>query len=319
MSIQIQPDWIKPSTILFATELPANEKVFAFALASARQFSAKLIIFHAYDTLAVTASETSGVRYYDYAAAARIEEKQLRPLAQRAVEDGVKCDVVVRPGLAAAQILAYVEEHSVHGIIMGTRCPGPLGKLFIGSVAEAVVRSARVPVMTVGPQAIDPTAQDFTVRNILCAISLNQASHAAAEFAARLSAQLGAHLILQHVAPSREEAGLQPGAPLARIEAELRAMIPADVQQKITVEPIVTVGDPAEELLYQSKLRQCNLLVFGAQEASLLSTLARQGVVNKVLARALCPVVTLAAAPEAKVFAGHDDDVNNEIYLTGVF
>ena len=43
--------WSVPQTILFATEIPPNEQVFAFALAQAKNAHAKLILFHAYDTL----------------------------------------------------------------------------------------------------------------------------------------------------------------------------------------------------------------------------------------------------------------------------
>ena len=105
----IKPSWSKPSTILFASELPPNERAFNFALAQASECGADLVLFHVYDTLVVAASETSGIRYYDYAAAARAEVKHLEPLVQRA-QSGIKCEVVVRPGLAADQILAYLRE-----------------------------------------------------------------------------------------------------------------------------------------------------------------------------------------------------------------
>ena len=72
MAAVTKPGWSKPSTLLFTSEIPANEKAFAFALAQASEFGADLILFHAYDTLVVAASETSGIRYYDYAAAARV-------------------------------------------------------------------------------------------------------------------------------------------------------------------------------------------------------------------------------------------------------
>jgi len=85
-----KPGWSKPSTILFASEIPANERAFNYALAQARGFAADLVLFHAYDTLVVAASETSGIRYYDYAAAARAEIKHLEPLAERARKAGIK-------------------------------------------------------------------------------------------------------------------------------------------------------------------------------------------------------------------------------------
>ncbi len=76
MASALKPGWSKPSTILFAAEIPTNERAFEFALAQAVEFGADLILFHAYDTLVVAASETSGIRYYDYAAAARAEIRE---------------------------------------------------------------------------------------------------------------------------------------------------------------------------------------------------------------------------------------------------
>ena len=152
MATVMKPGWSKPSTILFASEIPANQKAFAFAIAQAKEFGANLILFHAYDTLVVAASETSGIRYYDYAAAARAEKHQLEPMAERVRKQGVQCEVVVRPGLAADQILAFAREREIDRIVMGTHSPGPIGKLLVGSVAEAVLRTAKVPVFIVGPE-----------------------------------------------------------------------------------------------------------------------------------------------------------------------
>ena len=52
--------WSKPSTILFASEIPANDRAFNFALAQAREFGATLILFHAYDTLVVQPLRAEG-------------------------------------------------------------------------------------------------------------------------------------------------------------------------------------------------------------------------------------------------------------------
>ena len=123
MATVLKSGWSKPSTILFATEVPSNEKAFAFALAQASEFGADLILFHVYDTLVVAASETSGIRYYDFAAAARSELQRLEPLAERARAAGLRCEVVVRPGLAADQILAYLRERQIDRIVMGTDYP----------------------------------------------------------------------------------------------------------------------------------------------------------------------------------------------------
>ena len=251
MAAVIKPGWSKPSTILFASEIPANEKAFAFALALASEFGADLILFHAYDTLVVAASETSGIRYYDYAAAARTEIARLEPLAERAREAGLRCEIVVRPGLAADQVLAFLRERVVDRIVMGTHSPGPIGKLLVGSVAEAVLRTARVPVYIVGPEVVDGEDRNFATRNILCAVSLHEAVCGGA-VCRGAGGQHSARLILQHVIRPQERAEVLAGRSIDRSGAGLFALVPPELLGKITVQTIVVPGDPTEELLYQA-------------------------------------------------------------------
>jgi nucleotide-binding universal stress UspA family protein len=314
MAAAIKPGWSKPSTILFASEIPANEKAFAFALAQARESGAMLILFHAYDTLVVAASETSGIRYYDYAAAARAEIDHLEPLAKRVRAAGAACETVVRPGLAADQVLAFLREREIDRIVMGTHSPGPIGKLLVGSVAEAVLRTAGVPVFIVGPEVVEGSYRNFATRTILCAVSLHEASHLVVSFAAELAAEHNARLVLQHVIRPAERHEAQATRSIDQLEAELAGLIPAHLQGKISVQAIVVPGEPAEELLYQSGAQQADLIVLGAQGASALAAMARQGVVYKVLSHAHCPVMTLSpvvlASCGAKVEKGHPAEIS---------
>ncbi len=227
----IKPGWSKPSTILFASEIPANERAFNFALAQARECGADLILFHVYDTLVVAASETSGIRYYDYAAAARAEVKHLEPLVQRARESGIKCEVVVRPGLAADQILGYLRERHIDRIVMGTHSPGPIGKLLVGSVAEAVLRTANVPVFIVGPEVVDGAYRNFATRTILSAVSFIESSFVVATFAAELALQHNARLILQHVIRPQDRLEVLAGHSMEEIESDLLCLIPLELRK----------------------------------------------------------------------------------------
>jgi nucleotide-binding universal stress UspA family protein len=221
MATAIKPGWSKPSTILFASEIPANEKALNFAVAQAREFEANLILFHAYDTMVVAASETSGIRYYDYAAAARAEMHHLEPLARKIQDEGIPCEIVVRPGLPADQILNFLRERQVDRIVMGTHCPGPIGKLLVGSVAEAVLRTARVPVFIVGPDVVDGRYRKYATKTILCAVSLNETSYVVAAFAAELALQHNARLVLQHVIRPQERAEVLAGRTIDDIEIDL--------------------------------------------------------------------------------------------------
>jgi len=319
MATVLKPGWSKPSTILFASECPANEKAFSFALAQASEFGADLVLFHAYDTLVVAASETSGIRYYDYAAAARAEIDHLQPLAERIRKAGIRCEIVVRPGLAADQILSFLREREIDRVVMGTHSPGPIGKLLVGSVAEAVLRNAHVPVCIIGPDVVDGSYRNFATRTILCAVSLQEASHVVANFAAELAAQHGANLILQHVIRPHDRAEEFAGRSLDQIEADLLSLVPAELQDRISVQTIVVPGDPTEELLYQGRAQQADLMVLGAQGASAFAAITRHGVVYKVLAHAHCPVITMSPVVLAELGAGHDKHHSSEAYLAGVF
>jgi nucleotide-binding universal stress UspA family protein len=315
----LKPEWSKPSTILFASEIPANEKAFSYALAQATEFGAELILFHAYDTLVISASETSGVRYYDYAAAARAEMHRLEPLAERARAAGLKCEVVVRPGLPADQILAYARERQIDRIVMGTHSPGPIGKLLVGSVAEAVLRSSHVPVFIIGPEVTDGTDRNFATRTILCAISLLDTSSVVAVFAAELAARHSARLILQHVIRPQERQEVLAGHSIDQIESDLIALVPKELQENIEVQAIVVPGDPTEELLYQGRAQQADLIVLGAHGASAFAAITRHGIVYKVLAHSQCPVLTLSPAVLATAGATGAAVSPVETFLAGVF
>jgi nucleotide-binding universal stress UspA family protein len=319
MAATLKPGWSKPSTILFAAEIPVDEKAFSFALAQAREFSADLILFHVYDTLVMAASDASDIRYSDYGAAAQIEEHHLEPLAERARTAGIQCEMVVRPGLPADQILNFACEREIDRIVMGTRSPGPISKLLVGSVAEAVLRNSYTPVYIVGPEVVEGNGRNFATRTILCAVSLLESSSMVADFAAELAAQHNARLILQHVIRPQERAQFLAGRSLDDVEAEMLALIPRRLQGTIAIQTIVVPGDPTEELLHQSRAQQADLIVLGAQGASAFAAVTRHGVVYKVLAHAVCPVITLS--PVVLVESGQKAEKAGpaEAYIAGAF
>jgi nucleotide-binding universal stress UspA family protein len=52
-------------------------------------------------------------------------------------------------GVPSKEIVDYAESHDVDLIVMGTHGRGGLDRLLLGSVAERVIRTAPVPVMTI--------------------------------------------------------------------------------------------------------------------------------------------------------------------------
>ncbi len=323
MSAAFKSGWSKPSILLFAAEIPVDEKAFSFALAQAVEFGAKLILFHAYDTVVVSTPEGAGIRTYDEAEAARFELEQLEPLAERARAAGIDCETAVRAGLPAEEIAEFVRaregEQGIDRVVMGTHAPGRIGKLLVGSVAEEVLRTARTPVCVIGPEVVSGRYRNFATRTILCGVSLHESSAAVVAFAAELAAEQNARLILQHVIRPQERQEVLSDRPMDQIETELRELIPARLASSVEAQTIVVPGDPTDELLYWSRAEQADLIVLGAQGASAFAAITRHGAVYKVLARAHCPVMTLSPLVLAAHGGKKEVARQAEIFLAGVF
>jgi nucleotide-binding universal stress UspA family protein len=318
MAAAIQAGWSKPATVLFASEFPVNERAFGFALAEAAEFGARLILFHAYDSIDIAASGGSRPARHEYAQA-RAGKRFLLPLAQRAGNLGIHCRLVVRPGPAAEQILAFLREWKIDRVVMGAHSPGPIGKLLVGSVAEAVLRNANVPVSIVGPYVVEGAYRNHATRTILCSTCPKKSSCVVTSFAAELAARHNARLILQHVIAPQECAEALAGRTLTQMEDELHSLVPDQLQGKLDVQTRVVLGDPTEELLYQGRAQHASLIVLGAQGASQFAAVSRAGVVYKVLAYAHCPVITLSPAVLAECGATEEKPRASELCLAGVF
>jgi nucleotide-binding universal stress UspA family protein len=181
-------------------------------------------------------------------------------------------------------------------ILLGTRSRGKMSKLLLGSVAEQVLRSTNLPVITVGPEAHLPVESRELKRIVLHATTLREASRPSAALACRTAALLGARLVLINVLPPIDEMkrkGLPGGLDgvalheLETIAAETAAGGATEVESR------VVHGDPAIEILAEASNRQACLIVLGATPRSVFENLTRDRTVYRVLAHARCPVLTL--------------------------
>lgn len=78
-------------------------------------------------------------------------QKEIDRLASDPILQGVKVETVVAQGNAAEKIIETSEEKNVDMIVMGSHGRSGVSRLFMGSVAEKVVRMSSVPVLIVRP------------------------------------------------------------------------------------------------------------------------------------------------------------------------
>jgi nucleotide-binding universal stress UspA family protein len=72
-----------------------------------------------------------------------------RQLETRAAAAGVQVATETRLGPVAQEIIEAAESGAYDLVVMGTHGRTGLGRLLLGSVAESVMRQARIPVLTV--------------------------------------------------------------------------------------------------------------------------------------------------------------------------
>ena len=140
--------------ILVPTDFsPASEAALDAALELARKFKATVVLMHAYGAPSYAYPNIESHATADYGSAF---EHVARDALNRAVGEHTDGGVPIAPALYSGvpweQILLAIKQHDISLVVMGTHGRSAIGKAFLGSVAEKVVRLCPVPVMTVHPR-----------------------------------------------------------------------------------------------------------------------------------------------------------------------
>jgi nucleotide-binding universal stress UspA family protein len=218
----------------------------------------------------------------------------------------VTCKALVQEGNTASLIAATALHLQADRVLLGTRSRGRLSKLLIGSVAEQVLRSVQLPVMTLGPETHSTPQEEAESssrqRVVLLATTLHEASRPSAALACRIAASQGARLVLLHVLPPIDEMkreGLPTGLDSAAM-CELRTLADETGTHCCScVEPIVVHGTPVIEILATAAEQHASLIVLGSTARSSFESFTRDRTIYRVLAHARCPVLTLRAPASA--------------------
>ncbi len=300
--------WSHPRTILVATDLHDLARLMPFALYEARQSDGRLVLLHVLSSASVMSTDSAGRPYFEPSGLQEVADKALAPWCEYARREGVDCDAVVREGNAAHQIARVARQFDADRVLMGTRSRSKLSKLLLGSVAEQVLRSVYLPVITVGPEAHLPV-DEASPRTVLHATTLRETSRPSAALACQIAEAEGARLVLLHVlSPYAEDQQPLTSPPdVAAVTAELGKL--AEVTGTCcgsAVEQIVIEGNPGIEILAEADKHRATLIVLGATRRSALAELARSRTIYRVLAHAVCPVLTLREPLELEAVVEDD-------------
>ena len=174
-SILVPVDFSPPST------LAVN-----YGIALARKFHAKLNLLHVVE-------EPAALMYTFPTEAEKVERQRAKQAkimlpALAGAEDlgNLAVEFIVRSGGIEATIESVCSEKQVALVVMGTNARGLFGRIFIGSVAEGLLRKLTVPILTVGH-----VSHPLEFKSILFAADFGDASTEGFRFALDLAGSAG--------------------------------------------------------------------------------------------------------------------------------
>ena len=218
----------------------------------------------------------------------------------------VTCDVTEASDIHR-EILAHARGMHADLIVMGTHGRGGFHRLFLGSIAEKVLRAAPVPVLTVPPD----TADAFSVgrplfRRVLCGLDFSDGSLLALQFATAFARRHNARLGVLHVAevapvgydpfigPPTDLAGLKSAAEVV-MRDRLHGMIPSADRMALDIEEIVVAGKAHREIVRLANQWCADLIVLGIHGRTAVGRALFGSTVEPVVRHAGCPVLTMRA------------------------
>jgi nucleotide-binding universal stress UspA family protein len=298
---------------MVATDLSDLDRLMPFALQQAHETQARIILLHVLGAGAGFAPDAVGMPPYDPAGAIEFAIKTLEPWRMKACGQEIACDVIVREGYPPQQIVTAARQFRADRLLLGTRSRSKVSKLLLGSVAEQVLRSVTLPVMTVGPEAHLEVSGDALQRVVLHATTLRETSRPSAALACQIAEKQRAKLVLLHVLPPLAEmqrdrlpTGLDSTAmgELRILAAETSAADSCCAE----IDARIAHGHPAIEILAMSAELSADLIVLGSTHRSTFHNLTHDRTVVRVLAHARCPVLTLLDEVEEVVGASREQD-----------
>ena len=282
--------------ILFATDLDVSLiRALPFAVALARRYGAKLYVAYVVPQAVYSfAHPESGERilkeaqeYPNYALHQIID-----PLTRR----GQRCEALLGNGDVAEVLLQFVQNQAADLVVVGTRSRAGLSKVFLGSVAEEIIREASCPVLTVGPHVIaEPSAG---IQSIVCATDFSLGSLPATTLAVLLTHEYQARLMLVHVVEGvlRES----PHLAIQLTEKRLREMIPPEPELLHEPEVVAEIGPVADRILGVANDLVADIIVMGVRGAGAFTKTASHfgSIAHRVVSLAKCPVLTVGDGKE---------------------
>lgn len=297
--------------ILLATDFSTGaEGRFVYARDLARRMGAELHVLYAY--------VLRGERYAagDYPESESVARAALERLADRAeaADPGVgpvSVELAIERDLTpASAILRYASDNDIDLIVLGTHGRRGLRRLFLGSVAEEVLRLSDCPVITIRPECEELQLNGNGRRSILVPIDFSTYSAQALSYAKELAALFGARLELLHVVEDwvhPDFYGLMPQS-IYDVQPDIEEKSVAHMMEMFERTPGPNVeasaracpGRASSEILRIAEEHKVSLIVIGTHGLTGFEHLVMGSTTERVVRRATVPVWTVKSLKRSR-------------------
>jgi nucleotide-binding universal stress UspA family protein len=226
-----------------------------------------------------------------------------------AARTGRRPEITLLAGPAVAPALVRnAARRGANLIVMSTHGRGGLNRLWLGSVADSLVRRARVPTLLVRPGGDAPVAAPPRIRRVLAAVDGSDLAESAVVQAAALCRTVDAACSIVRVVeqPMMPVSSYMPHtgrlnqeeleAQQRRAEAYLRELVARSPWLPASVRTEVVVGmNPAETILRTAEAETADVIAVGTRGLGGAARLVVGSVADKVIRGAKVPVLVCPA------------------------
>lgn len=210
----------------------------------------------------------------------------------------------VRNGTPSATILAYVDEHDIDLIAMGTHGRTGLKRFVLGSVTEHVLRASPVPILAARGDEDDP--QQAPYEHILVPTDGSSCAAGAIDHALAVGGACGATIHAVNVVDTesaRARSGdVVPSEYLGTLredgEEALSGVVARGDSAGLTVESATLDGRPSEQLIGYAKEHDIDLAVMGTHGRSGLERFLLGSTTERLIRESTFPVIAVPATTD---------------------
>ena len=165
-------------------------------------------------------------------------------------------------------------------IVMGTHGRCGMNRFLLGSVAEEVLRMARIPLLAVRTTL---SRVEIPARHVLCPVNDSPEARRTLDLATLVAGCFGASVTVLHVRKSGQSGPI----------TELHSWISDAQRARCRIDEVTREGDEAQETVMAASESNCDLVVIGARRHRFLEGTVLGTATERVVRHSPCPVMVV--------------------------